>query len=428
MMDDTKADSSHQGDVKRATLIGPKRALFQWLCSLLIVMVPFIPAGGDSLLRLDFGTLTLHAFGHTFPITDLSLFLLLTIALVLLFLLVTLAFGRAWCGWACPQTTLVDLIEWSARKIGVTVRAGTLKASRGQTFLLHLIYLALALLVGANLTWYFVAPYDFFPALLAGELHWVAVTFLLIVAATTYFNLAFLRRLFCKEFCPYGRFQTVLVDPGTLTLHYHPDEAPRCIKCGACVRNCPTGIDIRRGYQIECINCGRCLDACRQVMARRQQAGIIRYTFGLDGKGVAALVNVRMVLVAMALFGVCAGLVFATVQRSDLSIKAGRNPSLLPRILETGQVVNFYSVYLTNRTNQALEFELVATGGDDIIMTGSANMRVLEPGERKRFDVALETGHDTLAESRPVTLEARGRQGERYGTTTIFLTRPLERE
>jgi len=30
----------------------------------------------------------------------------------------------------------------------------------------------------------------------------------------------------------------------------------------ACVRTCPSGIDIRDGIQIACINCAECVDSC----------------------------------------------------------------------------------------------------------------------------------------------------------------------
>ncbi len=428
-MTKTRRSSPGTRDARKAPLLGRKRVAFQWLTSLLVIGIPFVRIDGESLLRLDFGSLTLHAFGRAFPITDLSLFLLLCIALVLLFLLVTLAFGRAWCGWACPQTTLVDLVEWAARQIKVKVSAGNLAAGPGQKVVMQALYIGLSILVGANLTWYFVAPYEFFPQLLAGRLHWVAVLFMAIVAVTTYLDLAFLRRLFCKEFCPYGRFQTVLIDPGTLTLHYHPKEAPRCIQCGACVRSCPTGIDIRRGYQIECINCGRCLDACREVMARRQQKGIIRYTFGLQDKGIRALLNLRMALVAFALFGVSAGLVLATVQRDLISLKAGRKPELLPRITQSGEIANFYTVYLTNRTNRTIALSLAVSDRDaDVRLSGATDQMQMLPGEKKNFDLALATSRESLSGPRPVELVALSAEGEVLSTITIYLTKPMGRD
>lgn len=422
------SDSSAIATARRPSLLGRKRAAFQWLTSLAIIIIPFVRVNGASLLRLDFGSLTLHAFGRSFPITDLSLFLLLGIVLTLLFLLVTLAFGRAWCGWACPQTTLVDLIEWLARKIGIKVKAGVMPANRWQQLVLQLVYLGLALLVGANLVWYFVSPYDFFPQLLSGTLPWAALLTLAVVAAVTWLDLAFLRRLFCKEFCPYGRFQTVLVDPGTLTLHYHPDEAPRCIRCGACTRACPTGIDIRNGYQIECINCGRCLDACREVMARRQQSGIIRYTFGLEGLGLRALLNLRMALVGLALLGVSAGLLFAAGQRDPVGLKIARSAELMPQLMGSGhKVVNFYSAYLTNRTDAPLAVRLALAGpAADLALSGPTELQPFAPGERRRLDFAIQADKESLAEPRPVDILVIGAEGTRLTRSTLYLTRPRE--
>jgi len=408
---------------KKPQLLGPWRAACQWLGTLLVLAIPFARIDGDSLLRLDFATLTLHAGGRIFPIETLSLFLLLGLALLLLFLLVTLAFGRAWCGWACPQTTLVDLVEWCARKIGVKVAAGTLTASFGQRLLLHLIYLLLALLVGANLVWYFVAPYDFFPQLLSGTLHWVTVLTLGSTAAVTYLDLAFLRRLFCKEFCPYGRFQTVLVDAGTLTLRYHPDEAARCIRCGACVRACPTGIDIRRGDQIECINCGRCLDACREVMARRRQPGIIRYTFGLEGRGAWALLNLRMALVAMALLVVTGALVVAAGERAPLSCKVARSATLMPQPVGSKQAINFFTLHLANReaTPQQL---LINVKGDSPTMElrGPAQPITLSGGEKRRIDIGLLT--DLAALPGSISLELQTTDGKLLASEQLQLLSP----
>ena len=416
-------DTQHTPGAGKPKLLGPWRAACQWLCTLLVLAIPFVRIDGDSLLRLDFATLTLHAGGRIFPIETLSLFLLLGLALLLLFLLVTLAFGRAWCGWACPQTTLVDLVEWCARKIGVKVAAGTLTASFGQRLLLHLIYLLLALLVGANLVWYFVAPYDFFPQLLSGTLHWVTVLTLGSTAAVTYLDLAFLRRLFCKEFCPYGRFQTVLVDAGTLTLRYHPDEAARCIRCGACVRACPTGIDIRRGYQIECINCGRCLDACREVMARRRQPGIIRYTFGLEGRGAWALLNLRMALVAMALLVVTGALVVAAGERAPLSCKVARSATLMPQPVGSKQAINFFTLHLANRetTSQQLLIK-VKDAGPTMELRGPSQPIILSGGEKRRIDIGLLS--DLAALPGSISLELQTTDGTLLASEQLQLLSP----
>jgi cytochrome c oxidase accessory protein FixG len=407
--------------------LGPWRRLFQWGCTLTLLAIPFVRVDGRSLLRLDLPTLSLQAFGHTFRIEELYLFLLFAIAVVLLFLLVTLALGRAWCGWACPQTTLVDLAEGFARLIGIRVTADRMERNGWQTVLLHFFYLAVALLFAANLVWYFVSPYDFFARLLADDLGNGILLTLAVTAGIVWLDLAFVRRLLCREFCPYGRFQTVLVDPGTLTLQFHPDEATRCIRCNACVRACPTGIDIRRGYQIECINCGRCLDACREVMARRGETGIIRFTFGLEGKGLNALCNLRMGLVLVALAGVTTALVLSTVHLPGASLKLTRTAAA-PRLMEDGRLVNFFTAYVTNRTTEAGVFTLNAQLADGlpVEIRGTAPDLHLAAGEHRRLDFAVIAPATPSGRTVPAVfllLDSRGRVTAR---TDALITAPQE--
>ncbi len=390
--------------------------------TLAVLGIPFVTIQGHSLLRLDFPALTLWIGGRGLPIQQLSLLLPFGLALVFFFLLVTLAFGRAWCGWGCPQTTLVDLFEWLARHGGVKVQGGALTATRGQQLLLHLIALTLALLVGTNLCWYFISPSTFFPQFLAGTLHWTAWALLGGTAAAVYLDLAFMRRLVCKEFCPYGRFQTVLVDQGTLTLRFHPVEAPRCIRCGACVRACPTGIDIRDGYQVECINCGRCLDACRQVMARRRQGGIIRYTFGLEGRGPKALLNLRMALIT----GLCVALTVTVAvsagQQHSVTLSLARNPQLLPREGGSGQVINFFSAYLANQTGTPGQVRLHLSSPTGVDLRGPGEPVILAPGEKRRIDIALVVAADRLAMPLPVTLQLLGADGRIQAQAEAYLS------
>src|SRR5690606_33015371 len=115
--------------------------------------------------------------------------------------------------------------------------------------------------------------------------------FFLMMALTTalvLFDFAYFREQMCTIACPYARFQSVLMDKDSLIVSYDPTRGePRgrrsraqrkdeqagitlnlgdCIDCGACVRTCPTGIDIRDGLQMECISCTQCIDACDVIM------------------------------------------------------------------------------------------------------------------------------------------------------------------
>lgn len=373
-------------------LLGPWRRRWQWFVSLTILLLPFVQINKVSLLRLDLGKLSIEFFGKILHIEELYLFLIFSLMLILFFLLVTLVSGRVWCGWMCPQTTLGDLYEGLGRSFGLKLSHHHFTGSLGRRCLLHLATLALAFLVGCNLLWYFIPPQTFFAQVWAAGLHPLALGSLLVIAAAVYFDLTFLRRAICRDFCPYGRFQTVLIDPGTLSLSLPASEKPRCIKCNSCVRACPMGIDIRQGDQIECINCGRCLDACRQVMAKRGEPGLIGYHFGTKGQSWRALLNPRTLLLS-ALIGILSILLLVAIQtRAPATLKVALSYQAASRQLANGDQLNFFNAFVNNRTAKALVCDIEARDADNgqiLELKGQTHDIELQPGENRKLAFIL---------------------------------------
>src|SRR5690606_8820868 len=156
----------------------------------------------------------------------------------------------------------------------------------------------------------------------------------------------------CTFICPYGRFQSALLDENSIVVAYdyrrgekrgplrrdRADAASRreaglgdCIDCRQCVSVCPTGIDIRDGTQMECVNCTACIDACDSVMDRiGRSRGLIRYA-SLNGieRGERLRVTPRIAAytaVLLALSGVFFHLLFT---RSDVETTLLRAPGAL---------------------------------------------------------------------------------------------------
>jgi cytochrome c oxidase accessory protein FixG len=379
---------------QKPSLLSPWRRFCQWTITLLVLLIPWLQIDGESLLRIDIPELTLHFFGQTLRIEELYLVLLFSLALTLGFLLVTMLLGRVWCGWFCPQTTLTDLAEWTATRLGLRGKKGQSGQGFGKKFVLHSFYLLLAFLVSSNLLWYFIEPLDFFFKLITLELHYATWICLLTISLAIYLDLTLIRRLMCSEFCPYGRFQTVLADHSTLALHLPPVELARCIKCNSCVRVCPMQIDIRNGYQVECINCGRCLDACRQVMAKRNQPGLISYTFGTEGKGVKALLNLRTLLLSTVTLTLVIVLIFAAHQRPAASLKIAVSHMASSRALKDGKRATFFNAWVNNRSNSPATYHIEARqaeNGGSLTLKGKTRQIKMQAGDNIRIDFVLVT-------------------------------------
>ncbi len=409
-------------------LLTPWRLFFQWATTIGIFVLPFIQIENKSVFRIDIPSFSLILFGTRFSIEEMYLFWLLAISLIFLFLLLTLILGRVWCGWACPQTTINDMAESVTEWLSLRLSGNRIRGSLWKKGVLFLFYVGIGLLVGSNCVWYFVSPYDFFPLVLDGRLGPWPLGTVITISILVFVDLAFLRRIVCKEFCPYGRFQMTLVDKGTLTIWYPPDEAERCIDCHACVRVCPTGIDIRKGYQVECIHCVKCLDACKVVMAKRRQSGIIRYSFGQENNGFKGLLTIRTALIFFVFIVVSSSFVIASFTRSAASLKITPVRAVKARLLEGDRMATFFSGYLVNKSKMETTYGIDVSNkqGEKLQIEGPAHSISLAAGEMKRFSLVVVSNFVEIGRPLPVVFIVNNQEKEEVARATSFI--PVLRE
>jgi cytochrome c oxidase accessory protein FixG len=347
----------------------------------------------------------------------------------------TAAFGRLWCGWTCPQTVMMEMVfrkieyfiegDSSAQK--ALARAPWTFGKLCKKGAKHGIFLVLSFIIGNTLLAYIIGI-DALKAIITDSpsRHLTGLAFMGIFTMVFYGIFARFREQACTFICPYGRFQSTLIDENTIVVAYDykrgeqrgrftrseslEDRSARgagdCVDCFNCVRVCPTGIDVRNGTQMECVNCTACIDACDEVMAKiGRPRGLIRLA-SLNGieKNEPIRVTPRIIgyCVILALLG--AGLVTLLLTRSEVDVSLLRAPGALFQQTPDGKISNLYLLKLTNKTHsdKAVELRLDNLQGSLTVLGGQLNL----PAEKQ-------TEASVLVEIAPANL--------RSGTTPVVV-------
>ena len=375
-----------------------RRLLVGWGLIAFFVALPIVKIGGRPAVLLDVAAREFTFFGFTFYPTDTFFLMLLGIALLVSVALLTALLGRVWCGWGCPQTVYLEFLYRPVERFiegpehvrarrdagGWTLDKAWRKAAKWGVYVVVSAFLAhtfTAYVVGWErlIGWMTGPPTE----------HWPYFVMATLTTGLVLFDFGIFREQMCTITCPYARFQSVLLDPDSLIVSYDPargeprakrgkkaiaaeqaGEAPPlgdCIDCAACVRTCPTGIDIRDGLQMECIACTQCIDACDAIMDRLDlRRGLIRYTSERALEGAPTRI-VRGRTVAYGLLLLAVGTVFtvALATRQPYDVDLGRAVGDPFVELADGTVANRFRLRVRNQTatDGSVRLDLLAPEG-----------------------------------------------------------------
>ena len=87
-----------------------KRKLLSYLLLVFLIASPFIKIGGNQFLMFNVMERRFSIFGFAFWPQDFHLFVISMIVGVVGLTLFTVAFGRIFCGWFCPQTIFMEMV------------------------------------------------------------------------------------------------------------------------------------------------------------------------------------------------------------------------------------------------------------------------------------------------------------------------------
>ena len=427
-----------------------RRRAVAYALMVVFFIIPYIRVGGKPLILLDLPRREFTFVGVTFLPTDTLLLMLFMASILIGIFLLTALFGRVWCGWTCPQTVYMEFLFRPIERLFEGGRSGSLeldrRGRRGQLSARRLakyaVYGVLSLFLAHTFLAYFVGVDQLAVWVRRSPAqHPTSFAIMALTTSAVMLDFTWFREQTCLVACPYGRWQSVLLDRQSLIVAYDVNRGePRtkgrtrapgagdCIDCGSCVLTCPTGIDIRDGLQMECIHCTQCADACDDIMTKvGLPTGLIRYTSraALESKtGRIKKLRPRTVLYPAALAVTFGGFLFTLASReaADVTVLRGLGA---PYVVEAdGRVANQLRVKVTNRAAEPHRYQISIDGIEPASLIVPRNPLPVAPGGTEVADlfVVLPAGafHDG---ERPVTV--RVDDGSSYrGTFTYRLVGP----
>jgi len=410
---------------------------------------PFLEWNDHPLFLFDVLNRNFIVWGIAFTPQDNVLFVLAILTFFVFIFAFTNAFGRLWCGWACPQTIF---LEWIFRPIERLIegnasarrRLDAMAAGPGKNLrkvLKFVVFFLISFLLANVFLAYVIGKNELLKIVIDSPLnHLGGLSALLIFTLVFFFIYTRLRELACTFICPYGRLQGTLLDKNTMAVAYDfirgeprghvrqeaESKVGDCVDCNWCVKVCPTGIDIRNGSQMECIQCTACIDACDAVMEKTgRKKNLIgyfsenelnrKYAFSIRPKGIAYF------SLWFLLFSILGVLLW---QRAPVETILLRTPGNTGMVNSPGFVANLYNFELVNKTFEDQEITFKSLDNNIKITWVGKPGFTIEKGAVRKGSFFLEIpGEAGLSKTAAVEIEvlANGKPAEVIKTRFFYL-------
>lgn len=358
-----------------------KRTLASILYLFIFLTLPWIKINGEPFIMLNVLKRKFILFGQIFGPQDFFIFALGMITFIVFIIVFTVIFGRVFCGWACPQTIFMEMVF---RKVeywieGDFMKQQQLKTMEWNAFKIRkratkiIVFYLISFIIANYFMAYLISMDEVLRYVHDGIATHAGTFFSLIVFSTVFFFVYYwFREQVCIVVCPYGRLQGVLLDKNSIVVAYdylrgeprgkrtESNPAGDCIDCKACVRVCPTGIDIRNGTQLECVNCTACIDACDEIMEHLDRPKkLIKYASENNiAKKEKLQFTTRIKAYSVVLLLIVSALVLMLATREEVDITILRTQGLVYQQLPNGYIGNLYTARMFNKTHKEIAVAL----------------------------------------------------------------------
>lgn len=390
------------------------RSIVYSLLLFIFLASPWITINGSQLILLDIPNRRFEIFGALFLAHDSPLLFFIFAIVILSIMLATALWGRVWCGWACPQTVFIDTVY---RRIETLIEGSYLQQRAlhkspmnfeklSKYSLKWFLFFILSSLFAHSFSAYFVGSKKLVHMMNGSPAdNWTYFVMITFMTALLLFNFGWFREQFCIIMCPYGKFQSVLLDSYSLNVAYRGDRGePRkapgddpkkrgdCVSCNRCIEVCPTGIDIRNGVQLECIGCTACIDACDEIMTKvNKPVGLISYDSLKTSKN-RHYFRPRILLYIALLFLFTFAFSYTLSNRQSFTAMLLRATDAPFERGINGSITNHFKISLHNQNHKTQKFTFALSKSvlnEKMQLVQSTELHTLEPGDSKEIHVFI---------------------------------------
>ncbi|WP_411680800.1 4Fe-4S binding protein [Clostridium thailandense] len=179
-------------------------------------------------------------------------------------ILITIVFGRFFCGWICAFGAFNDLLHLVSKnvfKINFKVNKEIDAVLKYVKYIILLLIIVLAWTMGSQI-FQSASPWDAFAQITDLSQVISNYTIGLILLVLISIGAFFVERFFCRYLCPLGAVFTLFSKISIFKIKKPNDK---CGKCKLCTNNCSMGLPLYKVNSVcggDCINCMKCVETC----------------------------------------------------------------------------------------------------------------------------------------------------------------------
>ena len=166
------------------------------------------------------------------------------------FFVVSILFGRLYCGYLCPFSALIEFVE--------KIRKKKNRVYDRDLVVIKYIFLWAIIILVIYFNKIEISSFEPYLALFSSNRNifmWISLVMIFI------FTL-FYKRIWCRYFCCVGAFLAIIAPFSP----FRTRPPGSCDSCGACARVCPMEIEVKKNpdssFYEECIGCQKCHEFC----------------------------------------------------------------------------------------------------------------------------------------------------------------------